>query len=86
MSGITRDEWLAALKQATPADDPDVFTKNELGVMLGLKRTTMQERLKRLVLDGKAIRTTKRVTTTGGVQTSVAAYKLVKSEPVKRKR
>lgn len=75
---ITRDEWLAAVRELEPANDQDALTVNELAAMLGIKITATRERLRKLLTEGKAIRTSKLVTDATGRSQSVLAYRLVK--------
>lgn len=77
---------MAALKESEPIADPDVFTRQELCDMLGIKRTTMQARIQALLRDGKATRTTKRLVSVAGFVTTVPAYKLVKYDPIRKKK
>lgn len=85
MSGINRDEWLAALKQAEPQDDPDVFTTDELAAMVGVKGTAMRNRIRRLLREEKVVRASKRIMDSSGRIQSVNAYKLVRLTPKARK-
>lgn len=83
---ITRDDWMAALREAEPVNDPNVLTTEELAGMLGIKSTAMRVRLRRLLDDGKVTRTLKRVLDTTGRIQNIAAYKLVKAEPIRKKK
>jgi len=78
MNTITRDEWLSALALATEPEDPDALTIQELAVICEKSRRSMEERIKRLVDEGKATRHWKTVTNAAGYRRRVSAYKLVK--------
>lgn len=81
MVTISRDEWLAALGEADTPSDPDAVTTAEFATMLGCARCTAQNKLVRLVREGKAVRTMKLVDR-GPLagSTRVPAYKLVKAK------
>lgn len=83
---ITRDEWLKALGEPE-AQDPAALTVGELSAILGLGATATRDRVKRLVVDGKATRTYKRVRSSAGQLVRVPAYTLVAhaSRPATRK-
>ena len=86
---ISRDEWLAALGEADTPNDPDALTKQELCGLLKVSRSAVQERLARLLAEGKATRTTKIVKDGMGRRLRVPAYKLVKADaprPATRRR
>jgi predicted ArsR family transcriptional regulator len=74
---INRDEWLAAVRAVEPANDPDALTVQELCAILGTKRSATKERVAKLVADGKAVRTSKRVQDVAGRPQVVVAYRLV---------
>jgi hypothetical protein len=74
---ITRDEWLKALGEAVAPPDPEALTTRELAEMLGIPRKTMDNRIRLMVDQGKAMRTVKVVTTAQGTR-RVMAYKLVR--------
>lgn len=80
MSGISRDEWLSALGESMPQPDPTAITATELAAMLGIARTTAEVRIRKLLVDKKAIRTVKLVQDSGGATRRVTAYKLVKGK------
>lgn len=58
---ITRDEWLNAMATLEPANDPSAFGLSELARLLGIPRSTLRERLPRLVESGRVIKTQKYV-------------------------
>lgn len=86
MTGITRDEWVAALKQAEPVNDPDVFTTYEIGAMVGIRGTAARKHIRRLFAEGKVARASKRITDTSGRVQCVTAYRLVRPEPSRKKK
>ena len=86
---ISRDEWLAAMGEADTPNDPDALTKLELCALLKISRSAMQERLARMLAEGKATRTTKMTKDGMGRRLRVPAYKLVKANapsPATRRR
>jgi len=89
MTDITRDEWLRALGREAEPGDPDALSARELANMLGVTYRQAANYGERLVAQGKAIRTFKRVdrrkTGTGG-RSEVIAYKLLKPEPTKKRK
>jgi len=75
--GITRDEWLKALKDVgQDDDDQSALTVTEFRTMLNLKRNKAQSLLDALVAAKKAVRTTKRVADSQGRRQLLTAYKL----------
>ena len=80
MSGITRDEWLTALREAGESDEDDraAITCTEFMAMMGVDRQTARRRLEKLVAVGTAIRTTKRERATDGRVVRCIGYRLVK--------
>ena len=77
---ITRDDWLSAVKEATvevPLPESDALTMQELADLLGCKRTAARLRLKVLIGNGRAVRTTKLVRRSDGSVTALPAYRLV---------
>jgi hypothetical protein len=76
MSGISRDEWLAALGESAP-NDPSAFTIQELVALLGFCRSAVKERISRLVKEGKAIPCSKQTVNASGAKVRLPAYKLV---------
>ena len=79
-SGITRDEWLNALREAGlhDEDDPGALTVMEFAALMGYKRTAAHRRLLLLVQAGKAKQTTKRMSDGQGRRLIVTAYRLQK--------
>lgn len=74
---ITRDEWMKALGDAVMPTDPDAMTVRELSEMCGIGRRAMDERVRVLVEQGKAIRTRKIVRNAVGYTRRVSAYRLI---------
>ena len=83
-SGISRDEWLAAIGESSSEDDQGAITSREFAVMLGLEITAARKRMAKLVASGKAIRTSK-VIRQGQWATRSVAYRLVTTKPKGRK-
>ena len=77
---ITRDDWLAALADATapPPDDPDLLTVRELGEVLGLSREQTSRKVRILVAAGKAEQGHKLLRMADGRVVKVPAYRLLK--------
>lgn len=75
---ISRDDWLQALTAADSLGDPDALTTDELAVLLGICRTATRRRVKKLVTNGGAVASRKRITDSMGRSQIVTAYKLVK--------
>lgn len=75
---INRDEWLAAVRELEPAHDPEALTVSELQSLLGTKKSTTKSRLAKLIEDGTAIQTSKRITDNLGRSQFVTAYRLLK--------
>ncbi len=88
MSGISRDEWLTALKDAEiePEHDADAVTIHEFAAMFGLKMGAAKHRLETLVELGKATRTRKRQPSVSGRMIGYIAYRLREPKPQKRRR
>ncbi len=80
MSGISRDEWLAALATVQPAHDEDAFTVAELTDIFGLHKSATKERVKKLVETGAAVAVVKRVPDASGRLQPLPAYRLVTKE------
>jgi len=80
MSAISRDEWLKALGDSVAPPDPDAQTVRELAELFGVGRSNMEEHLRRLVTEGKAIKTVKLTRDVNGFTKRVTAYKLVKGK------
>ena len=78
-SGITRDDWLAALQEVEHLSEADTnaVTTIEFMAMTGLKRTTAHARLNQLVEMGKATQTMKQVRDRQGRRVTVPAFCLV---------
>ncbi len=81
---ISRDDWLNALHALEPACEPDALTRRELANLFGLKPSATKERIRKMVENGAARLTRKRVADTSGRPQVVPAYALVK--PLRRKR
>jgi predicted transcriptional regulator len=79
MSGINRDEWLAAVAEVEGVSDPDAITRDELGVLLGLSKSATKERIVKLLADGLVQRSRKRVTNNAGHLQWIPAYRLMKA-------
>jgi hypothetical protein len=77
---ITRDDWLAALRDAGLHDDvdQDAVTVSEFAKMMGLRVAAAQSRLAGLVAAGKAVRTKKRVADSNGRPYVYTAFRLEK--------
>lgn len=73
---ITRDEWLAALNEATPCE-PDALTMRELALVLGVTPRCAYDRITSLIERKQAVRVFKIATGPSGVSRRVAAYKLI---------
>lgn len=82
MSGISRDEWLAALDEAGLRDenDDDAITVNEFARLMGLTRWMATLKLRALVEMGKAAETHKRVTRSDGHRVRAQAYRLLERQ------
>jgi len=82
MTGITRDDWEQALREATrrdlPPDDPSVLTAQELATMLHIDIRTANRKLRILVHAGIATQTKKHVLKSDGSYYPVPAYRLRK--------
>jgi hypothetical protein len=80
MSGIARDEWLAALKDAQPVleDDPSVLSTRELAEIFGLGLGAAKHRVELLVKAGKAQITQKPYRQSDGRIRTIPAYRLLK--------
>ena len=83
---IDRDAWLTALGETAVVDDREALTVLEFGALLGLGRNAAERRVKRLVAEGKAVQTTKRIPYPSGGSRPVTAYKLVAEKKGKKKR
>jgi len=82
---INRDDWLKAVASIEPEMDQSAVTAQELAVMLGLKRTAAKERAKKLVDEGRATMTHKRITDAHGRIQIICAYKLKPAKKPTRK-
>ena len=78
---ISRDEWLKAVGDAVQPCDPTAITVKELAEALGVNDTMAFRQIKRMIKDGKALATRKRVPNAAGILRTVTAYKLVKDAP-----
>jgi len=78
-SGITRDEWLAALGLGASDEgdgDPSALTQPEYARLMQVPLATARGHLLSLVRDGKAVRTFKWTTNHYGRRLRYIAYKL----------
>lgn len=78
MSGISRNEWLAALGDSVQPADQDAITAPELAALLGISDIAAYRRVKRLIAERRAVRTFKVIVTGAGITRRVPAYKLLK--------
>lgn len=81
---IKRDEWLKALADAgidDTVDDQDAMTTDEFAAAFGVNRFMAEERLKKLVAAGKAVRTKKFGLTSAGKRFHFLAYRLLPEGP-----
>ncbi len=85
---ITRDEWLKAVGDAVMPCDPDAITVRELAEMLNVDHQAAYKQIRRLLKEGKAVPSRKRITHASGQSRTVAAYKLVSNaaRPATRRR
>ena len=76
--GVSREAWIAALGQGLPQgdDDPLALTVMELADLLGVSRNTATSRIGKLVKDGKARATHKRLLRGDGRSMIARAYRL----------
>lgn len=75
---ITRDEWLAALQEASTHEhenDPSVLTMNELAALLGVHPRTAREQAAKLIEAGRVERATKFIRNTAGNYVKVPGYR-----------
>ena len=81
-SGITRDDWLSAIREATEplpsADDDESVTIADFATLLGVQRCQAGKRMRMLVHAGKATLTRKSIRRVDGGVIWVPAYRLVK--------
>ena len=76
---ITHADWQKALADLSEHDldtDPSVLTISELEVVWGMPERSASRKIRRLVTDGLAIPTKKRVRRVNGSIALVGAYKL----------
>lgn len=85
MSGPTRDEWLKALGEAVEPCDPTAVTVAELAEMLEIDRSSAYRHLRKLIDQGRAVQTVKRVMGPSGVGKRVPAYRLLPAQKTKKK-
>ena len=87
-ANISRDEWLKAVGDAVQPCDPTAITVKELAETLGVSDTIAYRHIKRLMKEGKAIVTRKRIPNAAGHPRTVSAYKLVThaARPATRRR
>jgi DNA-binding Lrp family transcriptional regulator len=78
MSGIARDEWLAALGEADTPLEPNAITAPELARQLGVSVTQTRERIRKLIEQGKARRAVTTRTNINGHACRVTGYVLLK--------
>lgn len=75
---ISREAWLAAVGDAIPQeDDQDAVTVTELAELLNCSRNTAQKQAIRLVKEGKARETHRRITRGDGRCMTSRAYRLL---------
>jgi hypothetical protein len=83
-SGITHDDWTAALTEITGTvyalDDPTICTARELGVLWGCTLGTATRRVKKLIAAGRAQSVKKLIRHSDGVVHVAPAYLLVKKK------
>lgn len=77
---ITRDDWLAAVKEAAnaPLPDSDALSLVELAEVFGVGRGAAQVRVDRLLAVGRAEQTSKLMRMKNGALRTVQAYRLLK--------
>lgn len=85
-SGISREDWLKALEDANvpTENDQGAVTVQEFADMMGVTRWMAGYNLRKLLSQGRAVRTHKRAMDTGGRCKTHVAYRLVEPE-AKRK-
>jgi hypothetical protein len=83
-AGISRDEWLKALEDASDSrlspDDPSWLSLYEYAAMVGCHYNKARRDLKCLVESGKAERQDRRRRTDDGAIRLVTCYRLVKGK------
>jgi hypothetical protein len=84
MSGINRDEWLAALGETLQVPDPDAVTVSEFAKMLDISGHMARLKLQRLVKEQKATVTVKDRIGADGRRIRVTAYRLTGPQGKKR--
>lgn len=77
---ISRELWLAALRDAEGPSDPEAVTVRELAAMLGVSRPTAYEKVAALIAQGKARPTKKLTMRSDGHPMTVTAYRLIQEE------
>jgi hypothetical protein len=79
-SGITREDWLAAVAacEEHPTDDSEALTSDELEEVFGCGATTVRKRLRALFAEDRVTRATKIIKTESGRLVRVPAYRLVR--------
>jgi hypothetical protein len=79
MIHINRDQWLAAIKDATeqPLPPSDALTVKEFCALLEVNRFTATQRLQRLLALKKIEKTVKLIRRTDGVVIRATAYRLI---------
>lgn len=91
MSGISHDEWLAALEELRPGktDDPNAISAHEFAKLMGMGIKRARVTLNQLVDTGKARRTTKWLRRpSDGQMVQIPAYVLIKPQrtaPLRKK-
>lgn len=80
---ISRDDWLKAIEatSALPPSDPDAITIKEFAEMIGRSRCNAEDRMRKLVEQGKAERVTKYVRRVDGSGYPSPAYRLIRAVP-----
>lgn len=87
-AGISREEWLAALEEASASlidpPDPAWVSIYDYAALVGCHYNKARADLKRLVEAGKAERRERRRRTDDGAVRLVTCYRLLKSQTKKR--
>lgn len=74
--GISRDDWLNALRDVSGPVDPDALTVQEFAELLGISPATAWRKMTTLVNSGKAVRTQKEIRRRDQRPILVPAYRL----------
>jgi hypothetical protein len=86
-SGITRDEWMAAMSDVENAPLPadDALSTLDFAKMMGLSRSQAHRRLMLLLEAGKAERCTKLMRRNGVGVVQIPAFRLIKKASTKKR-